>query len=233
MILRKTIPLSLAGLSVSESESGGFSGYASVFGGVDSYGDTIAPGAFAETLQKHGLPKMFFNHDWTMPVGKYLSAEEDSTGLKVTGEFTDGVSIASDVRAAMRHGTIDGLSVAGYVDSGDYKTENGSRLIQRWTRLIEVSPVVFPADESARVDAASIKSEVAEAISRIESVRDVERLLRDAGGLSKTAAVALISRMKSVLSDVGDPIDSQADQKKYADIVARVNASIRLSERCI
>ena len=41
-----------------EGESRKFSGYASVFGGNDSYGDTVMPGAFTKTLAAYGMPKM-------------------------------------------------------------------------------------------------------------------------------------------------------------------------------
>ena len=71
---RKSLSLSDCDIKL-DAKSGVFSGYASVFGGVDSYGDTIEKGAFAETLSDHGLPKMFFNHDgFDLPIGKWKSA---------------------------------------------------------------------------------------------------------------------------------------------------------------
>ena len=69
------------------NESGKFSGYASVWGGVDSYGDTILKGAYKETLVKHGMPKMFIMHkSYELPIGKWLSAKEDDKGLFVEVE---------------------------------------------------------------------------------------------------------------------------------------------------
>ncbi len=81
MLIRKHLLLSDVELKF-DGEAGTFAGYASVFGGVDSYGDTIEKGAFSETLALHGAPKMFFNHDWNMPIGKY-TAREDEKGLFV------------------------------------------------------------------------------------------------------------------------------------------------------
>ena len=64
MLVKKTLALTDVQLEM-EDEIGVFSGYASKWNGVDSYGDTILPGAFADAI-KSGMPKMFFNHEWTM-----------------------------------------------------------------------------------------------------------------------------------------------------------------------
>lgn len=198
MFLRKT--LSLVDVSLkSEGDSGRFSGYASVFGGVDSYGDTIKRGAFKATLGKQ-MPKMFFDHKWDMPIGKWVIAKEDDHGLFVEGELTPGLGLSADVRAAMKHGTLDGLSIGGYLRKGDYEESESGRVIQKWSELAEISPVVFPADSSARIDAASVKSIDFEALlPECKTERDIERLLRDAG-LGKWEAMALVSRAKAILS---------------------------------
>lgn len=214
MLLRKTLSLSEVELKL-QGDTGTFAGYASVFGGVDSYGDTIIKGAFESTLRNNGKPKMFFNHEWGMPIGKWLVAKEDDKGLYVEGELTPGVALSADVRAAMKHGTLDGLSIGGYIKAGDYdETENG-RVIRRWANLMEISPVVFPADGAARVDLSSVKhGDLAEAIADIQTIRDFERFLRDAGGLSKGAAVALVARVKTVLGIEGDPDPKAAAEAK-------------------
>ncbi|MBY0240813.1 MAG: HK97 family phage prohead protease, partial [Burkholderiaceae bacterium] len=99
----KTLKLDQVSLKF-DGDTGVFSGYASVFGGVDSYGDTIIKGAFEATL-RNSKPKMFFNHEWRMPIGKWTKAKEDDKGLWVEGELTPGLMLAQDVRAAMVHGT--------------------------------------------------------------------------------------------------------------------------------
>lgn len=212
MLIRKTLNLTQVDLKF-DGEAGRFSGYASAFGGTDAYGDTIVRGAFESTLRNHGKPKMFYNHDWSMPIGKYVVAKEDERGLFVEGEFTPGMSLSTEVRAAMKHGTIDGLSIGGYIKKGDYdETENG-RVIRRWAHLVEVSPVVFPADSAARIDVGSVKGiDVDAAVGDIETIRDFERFLRDAGGLSKGAALALVARAKVIFAagEPGETIDATA-----------------------
>jgi uncharacterized protein len=195
-----------------------FEGYASVFGGVDFYGDTIVKGAYASTLRKNGKPKMFINHaSWKLPIGKWVKATEDDHGLLVQGEMTPGQSESADVWACMKHGTVDGLSIGYVLDPGDYEPlANGGRLIKKVSRLVEVSPVTFPADEAARIDAESIKSDV----EGIETVRDFERFLRDAGNFSKGMTQLLVARAKVVFG--GDP-QSDTEAKALSEMLARIN----------
>lgn len=219
MQLRKTLSLTDVQLEI-EDERGVFSGYASKWDGVDSYGDTILRGAFAETLKANGLPKMFFNHEWTMPIGKWTIAEEDEIGLFVKGELTPEVSISEDVYAALKHGTLDGLSVGGMVKADGYTETKTGRVISKWSNLMEISPVVFPADSSARIDFNSVKSIDFEALlPECKTERDIERLLRDAG-LGKWEAMAIVSRAKAILS--GRDAQEDAEVKMLAEIEARL-----------
>jgi HK97 family phage prohead protease len=222
MLTRKTLSLSDVSLKL-DGETGRFAGYASVFGGVDSYGDTIVKGAFESTLRNNGKPKMFFNHEWGMPIGKWLVAKEDDHGLYVEGELTLASSLGADVYAALKHGTLDGLSVGGFIKKGDYDDTEGGRVIRKWSVLSEVSPVAFPADGAARIDLGSVKSgQLADAIAEIETIRDFERFLRDAGGLTKGAAAALVARAKTVLGVEGEPDPQQAEAKALATVAEQL-----------
>jgi uncharacterized protein len=225
MLLRKTLRLSDVTLKM-DGDAGRFSGYASVFGGVDTYGDTIIKGAFESTLRNNGRPKMFFNHEWNMPVGKWLTAKEDDHGLFVEGELTPGLNLAAEVRAAMKHETLDGLSIGGFLKKGDFEETEGGRIVRKWSNLIEISPVVFPADSAARVDLSSVKGgmDILDAIDEVQSIRELEQLLRDAAGLSKRASTALVARIKA-LAALGDPADAQAAViQKLAERAARLAA---------
>jgi HK97 family phage prohead protease len=165
------------------------------------------------------MPKMFFNHQWDMPLGKY-EAEEDDVGLFVRGELTPGLALAEDVRAAMKHGTLDGLSIGGMIQKGDYEEKNGGRIIHKWSRLMEVSPVVFPADGAARIDLSSVKSMDFEALlPECKTERDIERLLRDAG-LGKWEAMAIVSRAKAIFD--GRDAQEAAEAKTTALILERL-----------
>lgn len=199
----KTQKLDACEIKMDAAGTGTFTGYASVFNGVDSYGDTILPGAFVETL-KSTWPKMFVNHDmYDLPVGKWLSIEEDSKGLLVKGEFTPGHGNASDVYAALMHGTLDGLSIGYALKSADYDYrtpgEDGygeGRIIKNISRLVEISVVTFPADDAARVN--NVKSD----IDSLQTITDFERYLRDLAGLTRSEALHFATKFKAaILSD--------------------------------
>lgn len=92
--------------------------YASVFGNVDSYGDIVVKGAFANTLaewRKSGrtIP-LLYGHNMTDPnmnIGAVLEAEEDERGLKITAEFDDD-DTAQKVYRLVKAGRIAELSFA-------------------------------------------------------------------------------------------------------------------------
>lgn len=200
-----------------DGTQGIFEGYASVFGNVDADGDIILSGAFKNTLQQQTRKvAMFFNHRaWELPVGKWDALAEDSKGLFVRGQLTPGHSGASDLKAAMQHGTVEGMSVGFSVTKDDYSlSANGGRIFKNITALREISVCTFPANELAGVSA--MKS-----IDGIETIRDVENWLRDSVGLSKSQAVGLIARFKSAIRS-----ESESDEKKsdISALIARISS---------
>lgn len=210
MLIKKTLKFNDVNLKLA-ADTGTFEGYASKWGGVDAYGDTIMKGAFTETLQ-NAPPKMFFNHHWDMPVGKWVDYAEDSVGLYVKGELTPGLSLAADVRAAMKHQTLDGLSIGGFLKKGDYDEKDGRRIIRKWSQLAEISPVVFPADSAARIDLSTVKSiDFESLLPECKSEKEIERLLRDAG-LGKWEAMAIVSRVRAIVKGSDSHQDPQTDQ---------------------
>lgn len=190
-------PLALAALEVDTKDAGDptkpvqFQGYGSVWNSVDSYGDTMLPGAFKDSL-KARQPMMFMQHNPRVVPGKWLSASEDSKGLKLVGELTPGHSTAADLAASLKHGSLSGLSVGGYTQHST-PTDQGGRLISQFD-LWEVSPVSMPAENDARIDTASVKA----MIESCDSLAQFEDMLRDAAGLSKAAAKILVSRFAKV-----------------------------------
>lgn len=167
-----------------------FSGYASMFGGVDSYGDTIEPGAYKNTLENRERPiRMRWNHYGDV-IGKWLKIQEDEKGLYVEGELTPGHSKATDVFASLKHGAIDGLSI-GYRVKAFNQLDNDRRLLKE-IDLVEISVVEEPADLAARI------GEVKSALETANSLKEVESLLRDVGGFSRVDAKHLVSKINSL-----------------------------------
>jgi len=194
------------------AEDGGiFAGYASVFGGVDSFSDTIIKGAFVDSLtDRDRMPLMLFGHDSQNVIGKWLTMEEDDNGLWVEGEFTPNHTLAADVYASTKHGAIDGMSIGFMIPEGGAEDlEDGGRRITK-VDLMEVSIVGFPADDEARV------SQVKSAIKAIGSIRDAEYFLRDAGNFSRAMAKALISQLRPLFQREAD-IERERTEALEAD----------------
>lgn len=197
---RKMIQLDSCRLKF-DDEARTIEGYASVFDGVDSYGDTVKRGAYAETLRDRDRPvRMRWNH-WGPVIGKWTEIREDEKGLFVRGELTPGHSVAENVYASLKHGAIDGLSIGYIVEIGDgaEKNETGGYDLTK-IDLIEISVVEEPADLGANI---SNVKEWTEAIGEIESLKDAENYLREAAGFSRSAATALVARLKTMCQ--GEP----------------------------
>ncbi len=154
---------------------GSFSGYGSIFGNVDSYGDIVLPGAFAETLGRFLTAGFIADcHDWgdtAEAVAYPTSAREDERGLYLEAQF-HSTEHAQQVRTVMAEraaaGKSIGLSigyetrdaeivskddprVVGLVKHGDPDPETwtgGYRLLKA-VELYEVSVVLVPANTQA------------------------------------------------------------------------------------
>lgn len=197
MILKRIKnPLNSVDLKFESEDEYTFEGYASVFDGDDSVGDTIKKGAFnsvVETFKSTGkMPIGFYNHEhFGIPVVKWLDVAEDSIGLKVKGRLTRGIQKAEELRLAMLDGNVDGISIGIKLAKGDYETKSAGRgrVIHNVTQMPEISVVTFPADGAARIDLDTVKS----AIDEIETLSEFEQFLREVVGCSKSAATAVTS----------------------------------------
>jgi HK97 family phage prohead protease len=206
-------------LDVDGETNGLFAGYASVFGGIDSFNDTIMKGAFADNIKamtagEKRMPLMLYGHSSQNVVGKWLKMEEDDKGLWVEGEFTPNHTLANDVYASTKHKAIDGMSIGFMIpDGGSEELENGGRRITK-IDLMEISIVGFPADDVARI--AQVKND----IEQIESIRDAEHILRDAG-YSRATAKALLSQLRPLFQREADIEREQKEARERDQIWLR------------
>jgi len=204
----KTLAVESVEFKFDEARKGFFSGYASRFNGVDSYGDTILPGAYAQTLTGRQRPiQMRWNHFGPV-IGKWTKAVEDDHGLYVEGELTPGHSLADDVYASMKHGAVTGLSIGFRIPSGGSEKDGKLRKLKR-IDLVEISVVESPADLGAQIG--SVKSFLDES----SSLKEIESLLRESAGFTRADACALVSRIKSLAHGERD-----AEAKRLADELA-------------
>lgn len=142
---------------------GGFSGYASTFNGIDSYKDTIVPGAYAKTIETF-LQSGFIaiGHAWSdIPIAFPTAAVEDEKGLVITAEF-HSTNLAQDARKVVQErlgaGKSVGLSIGYKVPEGGFSMRKDGVRELKEIELFEVSLVTVPADSRAGVTGAKGES---------------------------------------------------------------------------
>lgn len=195
-------------------EKGSFEGYASTFGGEpDSYGDIIAPGAYAESLSEHAargtMPKMFWQHDPREPIGKWISAAEDGKGLLVSGQLNMGVQRAREAYELLKAGDIDGLSI-GYAIKGYEVDEARGTWTLTKIDLREVSIVSIGANENATIGSVKSERRLIEVTEKLKAgdrltERELELMLKGAFDFSNSQAERAA---RVLLKGQGEPGDA-------------------------
>lgn len=170
-------------LKAVDDSSGKFTGYGSVFGVIDSYNESVEKGAFLESLSKHGMPALLWQHRSSEVCGVYTVAKEDERGLYLEGQLNLETQVGREAYALLKQGALNGLSIGFRPLVEEVNKETGVIHIKK-LRLYEVSIVTFPANEDATVG--SVKS-------AHSSIRDFEEFLREAG-YSQEAAKLIASK---------------------------------------
>jgi uncharacterized protein len=201
------------------AEDGSFSGYGAVFGNVDSWGDIIAPGAFAKSLAAHAakgrMPALLWQHDSDHPIGVWVSMREDAKGLYVEGKLLIAdVAKAQEAHALLKAGAISGMSI-GFVSTVTEWDDNKDIRTLKEIDLWEVSLVTFPANDEARV--VDVKG-----VENLSTARELERYLREEGGLSGSCAKAFMAKARAAYQrEAGE----HKDMARIADMI-RTNTNI-------
>lgn len=193
------------------SENGLFSGYGSVFGVIDSYKEIVVAGAFTESLQAK-TPSLLWQHRSGEPIGIYTSVKEDAIGLHVEGKLALKTARGAEAYELLQMGAISGMSIGYQVRDESYDRVTGINTLKKLD-LWEVSLVTFPANDAARVT--DVKS-----IAAIKTLKDAEAFLRDAGGFSKSQALALVSSIKAT--------QNRSDSDELGELAALIKRNTTL-----
>lgn len=209
-------PLEVKFAEAEAAPPGTFEGMASVFGVVDSHGDSVAPGAFAQSLAEHkargSLPIMYAMHGPALgadplPSGVWQEMRETPEGLHVRGRISAlDTDYGRRIRGLIADGALGSLSIGFRVKPGgathNTKARPGeAQRILKSVALIEVSLVPSGSNPQAKVQ--HIKSEALDAIAEFKArlaagevpeVREFERLARDALGFTRTQAAIIATR---------------------------------------
>lgn len=173
------------------ASDGRVSGYASIWGSLNSYGEIFVPGAFTETLAAKSAEKplvMCWQHD--EPIGKWDIPPtcEDQTGLYVEGAVSD-TAVGRDAITLLNDRAVTGLSIGfwpevyAFAEPGEFVTFDTP--LGRWTSqsddwtiyilkadVVETSIVAAPADDEARLRARDVAELLAKAEKALPALRN-------------------------------------------------------------
>lgn len=219
----KHAALSLIEIKETNAE-GGFEGYASTMD-LDRGGDVMDMGAFDRSLARHKAqntkPKMLWNHNPNNVVGVWDEFRQDEKGLYVKGRCVKTTTLGKDCHELLRAGAIDSMSIGYLTREAEYE-EGGEVRRLKEVDLWEVSLVTFPMNEEARVTA----------VKRIESVRDVERLLREGGvpnEFAKLVALHGFEEAKARIDGRRDGDDDTLEQAGLARLIETLEARRKIN----
>ena len=137
-------------------------GYGATFNNVDRGNDTILPGAFKKTIERHKQEnrpvRMYFQHDSKEIIGGFdaHSLREDAKGLHVTGQLNLGVQRGIEVTNLIKQGVLSDFSIGYSIVDFDFK--DGVRILKELD-LWEISVVSEPMNTEARILSKSIGKE--------------------------------------------------------------------------
>jgi HK97 family phage prohead protease len=202
------------------SDTGVFTGLGSVFGNLDQGNDIVAKGAFTQSLAnlqaKGRMPALLWQHRQGEPIGAYKSLQETDAGLVVQGQLALKTQRGAEAFELMKMGAISGLSIGGFCTVDEYDSKSQIRTIKEF-ELFEVSVVTFPMNDAARI--AAVKT-----IEEIGDLSGAELYLREVGGVSRSEAKALVSRLFAIARREAAKPDDSAEMKAIAALLEKRTA---------
>lgn len=194
-----------------EAEEGIFTGYASIFNNIDSYGDMVRPGAFTDSLKSFGeggagIP-CYWGHQMDDPmkcIGWTTAAEEDERGLKVTVQLDISNPNGAQAYHLIKKGLVNQMSFAYEVEEGAWveakDTSAGGYCELRKLKIFEVSLVQVGANQETQL------LDVKAHLSKLKAGRKISASNQE----KLTQALKLIS---SVLGDEDDFQDEGSSEE--------------------
>lgn len=185
---------------------------------VDDYRTLFLPEVFNESMDAR-MPRIVWAHDWSEPLGRYVSYTSTSTQLTLVGEFDDMVKVprAAQAYAQLQSGTIDQFSV------GFLPTEMS---------IVEV-PLGAKGEQVEKVDA-FVKGRLDEvSLVLVGAVPDTELLSVRIGQHPGRPHIIIVSERDAVVDiDVaaGVLLDLQAGKTDIADALMKLKTAAVVTE---
>ena len=176
-----------------EAAAGRIEAYASVFDTVDSYGDVVRRGAFADTLKEWSdsgktIP-LLYGHNFSDPfmnIGGVVEASEDERGLKITADLDMDNPSAVQVFNLISKGRLSEMSFAfNYRDAGPATVDGDEIFEVRAVELFEVSVVPIGANRETEILSAKSARELLTAVKQANLDAETEAAV--VGALTRAA----------------------------------------------
>ena len=202
-------------------EAGTISGYFSTYDRIpDSYGDVVAQGAFADTIEArkasgHPFP-LCWNHDLDQIIGAVYPEDivETEKGPHMTAKFFD-TPLAQEKREIVKSGVVYQFSFAYEVKEAEaIRLEDGTKANElRKLDLFEISIVPIPANQHAVMT--EVKAAEAEEKSEDPEVKSGRRnSKKDADAIRE--AITLLQGVLGELEEVTEPEDGEDEAEVNA-----------------
>lgn len=168
---RRTVTLDVARVEKRADDDGGddsakIVGHAAVFDEpADIAGlfvERVAKGAFTETVKEDDI-RALFNHNPDFVLGRNISGtlrlKEDDTGLAIEVDPPD-TQVARDLMTSMERGDVSQMSFGFMVEKQTWEDHDDGTVTRTLdkVRLLDVSPVTFPAYPQTDVAVRELRS---------------------------------------------------------------------------
>lgn len=196
-------------------DSGGFVGFAAVYGNIDQGGDVIERGAFKKTLteRKRTIPVF---HEHKVAVGA-ATLEDTDFGLKAIGELNLEKQSSRDAYSDLKFYREKGISVGmsiGFRAMGEPEIKNGIRHL-REVKLYEVTLTLMPMNEKASV--VEVKSSLSTIEDHLAAWNEIQAELKSGRKISKERADRLRAAANEILSLLSEAGADEATTSEGAD----------------
>jgi HK97 family phage prohead protease len=202
-------------IKVLDEQLGIIEAYVSIFGNIDSYGDVVEKGAFADCIANYfpRYPKGVWSHDWTQPIAKTLEIREDERGLYVKAQLLLDIQKGKEAYILIKEGVVTDFSFGYEVDESQIDEQTGIRHLKKLT-IYEWSPVLVGANNRATI--LSVKSdgqEVTEA-KKAKSDPEDDQEGPDADDTYPDFISKTLDDAKQALTDEWDRLEELEDQEE-------------------
>lgn len=190
--------------------------WVSVYGNVDSYGDRVKFGAFAESL-KTRVPALVWQHELNQPIGKTVSMEEvppgdsrlpedikDHGGLLATGLLNLDTIAGREAYAHVKFGSVDQYSF-GYDEVVTTPLSDGTKELNQLD-LYEWSLVTLGANPLTQTQ--SIKTmKLEDKLAALQTLVDAaEEHAHGYADMKQKAGRVLNSRIRGMILSLADQL---------------------------